>query len=104
MWTLPCTCASSFFRQNRDAVSSLASRLSWRWQRLRISDIKHPGPFIQNDELSTPRCRVDVWVNSRVGITLDLYSHVLPGMQEDAAARIDELFQIAEKKLAGKIG
>jgi integrase len=27
--------------------------------------------------------------HSRVGITLDLYSHVLPGMQEDAAARVD---------------
>jgi integrase len=26
---------------------------------------------------------------SKVGITLDLYSHVLPGMQEDAVAKID---------------
>jgi len=25
--------------------------------------------------------------HSKVGITMDLYSHVLPGMQEDAAAR-----------------
>jgi integrase len=38
--------------------------------------------------------------HSRVGITLDLYSHVLPGMQEDAAARIDMVFQIAKKKRA----
>ncbi len=42
--------------------------------------------------------------HSRVGITLDLYSHVLPGMQEDAAARIDEAYQIAEKKRAEDIG
>ena len=27
--------------------------------------------------------------HSKVGITLDLYSHVLPGMQEDAAATMD---------------
>jgi integrase len=27
--------------------------------------------------------------HSKVGITLDLYSHVLPGMQEDAAAKVD---------------
>jgi integrase len=26
---------------------------------------------------------------SKIGITLDLYSHVLPGMQEDAAERVD---------------
>lgn len=27
--------------------------------------------------------------HSKVGITMDLYSHVMPGMQEDAAARVD---------------
>jgi hypothetical protein len=27
--------------------------------------------------------------HSKVGITLDLYSHVIPGMQEDAAAMVD---------------
>ena len=27
--------------------------------------------------------------HSKIGITLDLYSHVLPGMQEDAAERVD---------------
>jgi integrase len=27
--------------------------------------------------------------HSKIGITLDLYSHVMPGMQEDAAARVD---------------
>jgi len=38
------------------------------------------------------------------GTTLDLYGHVLPGMQEDAAARVDEAFQIAQKKRAENIG
>jgi integrase len=42
--------------------------------------------------------------HSRVGITLDLYSHVLPGMQEDAAARVDVALQIAQKKRAENIG
>jgi integrase len=36
--------------------------------------------------------------HSRVGITLDLYSHVLPGMQENAAARIDEVLRQALQK------
>ena len=36
--------------------------------------------------------------------TLDLYSHILPGMQEDAAARVDTAFQIAKKKRAENIG
>jgi integrase len=36
--------------------------------------------------------------HSNVGITLDLYSHVMPGMQEDAAARIDDALRIAMAK------
>jgi integrase len=42
--------------------------------------------------------------HSRVGITLDLYSHILPGMQEDAATRVDTAFQIAKKKRAENNG
>jgi len=29
--------------------------------------------------------------HSKVGITLDLYAHVVPGMQEQAAAKLDGL-------------
>jgi integrase len=35
--------------------------------------------------------------HSKVGITLDLYSHVLPGMQEDAAAKIDAALKAAQR-------
>ena len=33
--------------------------------------------------------------HSKVGITLDLYSHVLPGMQEEAAIKVDTLISAA---------
>ena len=36
--------------------------------------------------------------HSRVGTTLDLYSHVLPGIQEDAAARMDAALKAAQKR------
>jgi hypothetical protein len=51
----------------------------------------------------TRRSRTSDWAIPG-GHTLDLYSHVLPGMQEDAAARVDEAFQIAQKKRAENIG
>jgi integrase len=38
--------------------------------------------------------------HSKVGITLDLYSHVMPGMQEDAATQVDNA--IAMQKLGPK--
>jgi hypothetical protein len=31
----------------------------------------------------------------KVGITLDLYSHVLPGLQDEAAARVDDAMRAA---------
>jgi integrase len=36
--------------------------------------------------------------HSKVGITLDLYSHVLPGMQADAASRVDEALRAAQRR------
>jgi integrase len=36
--------------------------------------------------------------HSKVGITLDLYSHVLPGMQADAAAKVDDAMRAAIQK------
>jgi len=33
--------------------------------------------------------------HSKIGITLDLYSHVLPGMEADAAERVDAALQAA---------
>ena len=40
--------------------------------------------------------------HSKVGITLDLYSHVMPGMQEDAAARVDAALRAAMKQRENK--
>jgi hypothetical protein len=37
----------------------------------------------------TPKVASERLGHSQIGITLDLYSHVLPGMQEDAAARAE---------------
>jgi integrase len=33
--------------------------------------------------------------HANIGITLDVYSHVLPGMQEDAARRVDVALRAA---------
>ena len=41
--------------------------------------------------------------HSSVGITLDLYSHVLPGMQEEAVNRVDAVFQAALNRRSRKV-
>ena len=40
--------------------------------------------------------------HSKVGIRLDLYSHVIPGMQEDAAAIVDQALTAARDKNKSK--
>jgi integrase len=40
--------------------------------------------------------------HSQIGITLDIYSHVLPGMQADAATRLNGLMQPAKAKRKAK--
>ena len=40
--------------------------------------------------------------HSKIGITLDLYSHVLPNMQADAAALVDDALRAALNKRGDK--
>jgi len=36
--------------------------------------------------------------HSKIGITLDLYSHVLPGTQDDAVAKVDAAYLAAKRR------
>ena len=61
------------------------SELSWSrpgWMRLLASGVH---PKVASERLG----------HSKVGITLDLYSHVLPNMQTDAAALVDDALKAA---------
>jgi hypothetical protein len=42
--------------------------------------------------------------HSRVGITLDLYSHVVEGLQENAVALVDDAMAKALQKRASEVG
>jgi integrase len=42
--------------------------------------------------------------HSKIGITLDLYSHVLSGMEADAAERVDAALQAAINRRTKTIG
>jgi integrase len=71
---------------------------------IRFHDLRHAHATHLLGAGVHPKIASERLGHSKVGITLDLYSHVLPGMQEDAAARVDEAFQIALKKRAEGIG
>jgi hypothetical protein len=58
--------------------------------RLYKGDDRRPARESPSRRLSPSRLG-----HSGIGITLDLYSHVLPGMQEEAAERFDQAFRQA---------
>jgi integrase len=57
--------------------------------RIRFHDLRHAHATHMLSSGIHPKIASERLGHSKVGITLDLYSHVLPGMQEDAVARVD---------------
>lgn len=78
--------------------------------RLRFHDLRHAHATHLLSNGVHPKIASERLGHSKVGITLDLYSHVIPGMQADAAATVDAAFQEAVRNrnvsnpLAGRIG
>jgi len=63
--------------------------------RIRFRDLRHAHATHLLASGIHPKVASERLGHSKIGITLDLYSHVLPGMQEDAAERVDAALQAA---------
>lgn len=68
--------------------------------RIRFHDLRHAHATHLLASGVHPKVASERLGHSQIGITLDLYSHVLPGMQEDAAARVDDALRQALQKRA----
>lgn len=66
--------------------------------RIRFHDLRHTHATQLLANGIHPKVAQERLGHSSVGITLDLYSHVLPGMQEDAAAKVDVAIRTALNK------
>jgi integrase len=69
-------------------------------KRVRLHDLRHSHATHLLAAGIHPKVASERLGHSKVGITLDLYSHVLPGMQAEAAAAIDKAVQGALQKRA----
>jgi integrase len=63
--------------------------------RVRLHDLRHTHATHMLAAGVHPKIAQERLGHSSVAITLDLYSHVLPGLQADAAARIDDAVRTA---------
>src|SRR5262249_46730427 len=67
-------------------------------KRVRLHDLRHSHATHMLAAGVHPKVASERLGHSKVGITLDLYSHVLPGMQAEAAAAVDHALQAALQK------
>jgi integrase len=65
--------------------------------RIRFHDLRHAHATHLLMAGVHPKIASERLGHSKIGITLDLYSHVMPGMQEDAAAKVDAALIAARK-------
>ena len=63
--------------------------------RIRFHDLRHSHATHLLASGVHPKIASERLGHATVGLTLDTYSHVIPGMQEDAVARIDAAFAVA---------
>ena len=65
---------------------------------IRFHDLRHTAATLLLAQGVHPKIVQERLGHSSIAITLDIYSHVLPSMQRDAAQRLDDL--LAESKIA----
>jgi integrase len=70
--------------------------------RIRFHDLRHAHATHLLASGVHPKVASERLGHSKVGITLDLYSHVLPNMQTDAVALVDDALQAAVQRLTAK--
>ncbi len=63
--------------------------------RIRFHDLRHSHATQLLRHGIHPKVVSERLGHSKVGITLDTYSHVLPGMQEEAASKVDAAMRLA---------
>jgi integrase len=71
---------------------------STKLPRIRFHDLRHSHATAMLANNVHPKIVSERLGHSRVALTMDTYSHVIPGMQEEAAAAIDAAFGTALDK------
>jgi integrase len=71
-------------------------------QRVRLHDLRHSHATHMLAAGVHPKIAQERLGHSSVSVTIDLYSHVLPGMQAEAVSRVDAAMQDALNRRAAK--
>jgi integrase len=96
-----------------DGSPMLPGTLSHAWDKairhagmriIRLHDARHTHASFMLKQGIHPKVVQERLGHSSIQVTLDTYSHVAPGIQEKAAARLDEIFETAPIKAVEAFG
>jgi integrase len=71
---------------------------------MRFHDLRHTAATLLLAQGVHPKIVQERLGHSQISLTLDTYSHVLPGMGRGAACKLDELLMKNAKETAGFVG
>jgi len=71
---------------------------------LTIHDMRHTHATLLLAAGVHPKIVQERLGHSSIAVTMDLYSHVIPGLQEAAAARLDDILGVPGRQMGGKAG
>ena len=90
-----------FIRPDGSPINPSAVTLAFRriikrtgLKDIRIHDLRHTHATLMLKAGVHPKIVSERLGHANIGITLDIYSHVLPGLQEAAAERFDRIFEV----------
>jgi len=94
-----------FIRPDGSPINPSAITLAFRriikkagLKGIRIHDLRHTHATLMLKAGIHPKVVSERLGHANIGITLDIYSHVLPGLQEAAAEKFDSIFEVGDNK------
>lgn len=71
--------------------AALSRWLVFGLPRMRFHDLRHTCATLLLAQGVHARVVMEILGHSQISITMNLYSHVIPAMQQEVAARLDEI-------------
>jgi integrase len=70
------------------------SPLCWsRWPDIRFHDLRHSAASLLLSIGTHPKVVQELLGHTQISMTTDIYSHVLPGMQQEAMNKLNEALE-----------
>jgi len=94
-----CTSIGTHLHPDRDVLSQLKALLKKaNLPDVRFHDLRHSAATLLLSEGVHPKVVQELLGHSNISMTMDVYSHVLPSMQQDAISKLNETLGKYEQK------